>query len=64
MQIAGIDFMRKYVLVIGFILAVQFSTAQVMQDDVVYLNNGTFLRGRIVELVPGKSLKLSLAKGK
>lgn len=32
--------------------------SQNSQDDVVYLNNGTFLRGKIVELVPGKSLKI------
>jgi hypothetical protein len=32
--------------------------AQGTQHDVVYLNNGTFLRGTISELIPGKSLKM------
>jgi len=33
--------------------------SQKSQDDVVYLNNGTFLRGKIVEVVPGKSVKIA-----
>lgn len=34
--------------------------AQSGTDDVVYLNNGTFLRGKIIELIPGKTLSITL----
>jgi len=33
--------------------------SQKSQDDVVYLNNGTYFRGKIVELIPGVSLRIS-----
>jgi hypothetical protein len=42
------------------VLFVSALFAQVPQEDVIYLNNGTYLRGKIVEMVPGKSLKLAL----
>jgi len=35
--------------------------AQAPKDDVVYMNSGSFLRGRIVEMIPGKSLKICMA---
>ncbi|MEI6884099.1 MAG: hypothetical protein WCO02_06405 [Bacteroidota bacterium] len=35
--------------------------AQSQEDDVVYLNNGTFLRGKIIELVPDHSLWICLS---
>jgi hypothetical protein len=38
--------------------------AQTPKDDVVYMNSGSFLRGRIVEMIPGKSLKICLANNR
>lgn len=43
-----------------FVFAIAISPllrAQENLDDVVYLKNGTFLRGKIIELIPEKSLK-------
>lgn len=37
--------------------------AQANMDDVVYLNNGSVLRGIIIEQVPNKSLKVQIAGG-
>ena len=47
-------------LLFFFLLTVMVSrlNAQEAKNDVVYLNNGTFLRGTISELIPGKSLKI------
>jgi len=36
--------------------------SQNSQYNIVYLNNGTYLRGRIIELIPDKFLKISLSK--
>lgn len=51
----------RFLLVIWFSL-VAFSQllAQPRQDDVVYLNNGTFLRGTVIDLVPEKTVKILL----
>ena len=49
------------VLLLPVFLAVQLH-AQTLQDDLVYLNNGTFLRGKITEQVPGKSIRILVGK--
>jgi hypothetical protein len=49
---------RQLTILILFIVFVFRLSAQETKSDVVYLNNGTFLRGTISELVPGKSLKI------
>ena len=51
---------RLLILTLTFLLSARLCS-QTLQDDVVYLNNGTFLRGRIVELIPGKYLKIVVA---
>jgi len=49
-----------------FLIPLFFSTIQVSsqnkQDDVIYLNNGSFLRGTIVKLDPGIMLRIVLAR--
>lgn len=52
----------RHFLILGFTIAIICRLdAQVNQNDVVYLNNGTFLRGTVSELIPGKSLKICFA---
>ena len=50
---------RNFLIVVFTLLLSSHLSAQNSQDDVVYLNNGTFLRGKIVKLVTGKSLRLA-----
>jgi len=51
----------RHLLIIAFTLAYTLQLhSQDKLDDVVYLNNGTFLRGKITLLIPGKSLKICL----
>lgn len=39
------------------------SIAQQQMEDVVYLKNGSIIRGMIIEQVPGKSLKIQTRDG-
>jgi hypothetical protein len=53
--------MSHRLLVILFLLIVPVVLfSQETQVDVVYLKNGTFLRGKIIELIPDSSLKILL----
>jgi len=51
---------RLAIVLIILLFSLQLRS-QVRQDDVVYLNNGTFLRGNIVEIVPESLLKIVLS---
>ncbi|MCF8257778.1 MAG: hypothetical protein K9J06_09500 [Flavobacteriales bacterium] len=57
----------KSLLIVSAFLLVAFlhfdSYAQAGMEDVVYLNNGSVLRGIIIEQVPNKSLKVQIAGG-
>jgi hypothetical protein len=54
---------RKTILaLIAFCLGMAFASAQNYQD-VVYLSNGSIIRGIIVEQIPGKTLKIETANG-
>lgn len=55
--------MRISTLLTLFILTciTQKVFSQVPQEDVVYMNNGSFLRGKIVEMHPGESLRMVYA---
>jgi hypothetical protein len=44
------------------ILTTLHSFSQALQDDVVYMNSGSFLRGRIVEDVPGSFIRIMVGK--
>ena len=51
-------FTRHLVIIVLILVFAPGLNAQEAKNDVVYLNNGTFLRGTISELIPGKSLKI------
>jgi hypothetical protein len=53
-------------IVVALLLAVSMSHGVLAQDqmqDVVYLKNGSIIRGMIIEQVPGKSLKVQTSDG-
>jgi len=53
--------MKKYLVLILFALVTTLAFAQRNYQDVVYLKNGTIIRGMIIEQVPNKSLKIETA---
>ncbi len=53
--------MKKYLTLILFALITTVSFAQKNYEDVVYLKNGSVIRGVIIEQVPGKSIKIETA---
>lgn len=50
--------MKKYLTLILFVCVTAISFAQNNYQDVVYLKNGSVIRGIIVEQVPNKSIKI------
>jgi hypothetical protein len=49
--------------IVAILLLISFSVVgQKPQRDVIYMNNGTFLYGNIVETIPGKSVRIYLNK--
>lgn len=51
--------MRKILYAIAFLfLVVSYSYSQGRTQDVVYLKNGSVIRGLIIEQVPNKSIKV------
>jgi predicted small secreted protein len=55
--------MKKVILTTVFILTVTIVFAQTNFQDVVYLKNGSVVRGTIIEQVPNESLKIETADG-
>jgi hypothetical protein len=57
--------MKQLLLLPFLLLSMMLMTAKAQSgmEDVVYLNNGSVLRGIIVEQVPNKSLKVQIAGG-
>ena len=55
--------MKKLVLLLFCAMSTLFATAQTHLQDVVYLKNGSVIRGTIVEQVSGASLRLLSADG-
>lgn len=53
--------MKKYLVLILFALCTTMSFGQSNSQDVVYLKNGTIIRGVIIELIPNKSIKIETA---
>ncbi|WP_320053207.1 outer membrane beta-barrel protein [uncultured Acetobacteroides sp.] len=53
--------MRKLAVTFAFMLCCLFTFAQESYQDVVYLKNGSVIRGMIIEQVPNKSLKIQTA---
>src|ERR1035437_1363041 len=50
--------MKKYLALILFALVTTIAYAQSNYEDVVYLKNGSMIRGVIIEQVPNKSVKI------
>jgi hypothetical protein len=55
--------MKKIILVTIFLMGSLFAFAQQNWQEVVYLKDGSILRGTIIEQVPNKSLKIQLDDG-
>lgn len=56
--------MKKLLLTLALLLtAVQWSFSQGNMKEVVYLKNGSIIKGIIIEQVPNKSLKIQTADG-
>ena len=56
--------MRKYVLlVMGLMIAISGLYGQENLYDMIYLNNGTIIRGIIIEHIPGQRVKIRKADG-
>jgi hypothetical protein len=54
---------RLILLTVVIILGVTIMAAQTVYRDVVYLKNGSIIKGTIVETVPEKSIKIETADG-
>lgn len=50
--------MKKYLMLLLFALITNVSFGQSNYQDVVYLKNGSIIRGTIIEQVPNKSIKI------
>ena len=55
--------MKKLLLTTIFFLAITIAFAQNNYQDVVYLKNGSIIRGIIIEQVPNESMKIETANG-
>lgn len=55
--------MKKLFLILFCAMSTMFAAAQANLQDVVYLKNGSVVRGTIIEQVPGVSLKLQTNDG-
>jgi len=55
--------MKKYLALIVFALLTTVAYSQSNYQDVVYLKNGSIIRGVIIEQVPNKSIKIETADG-
>jgi hypothetical protein len=53
----------KSVFIVTLLFATMSAFAQANYQDVVYLNNGSIVRGVIVEQIPNKTLKIETADG-
>jgi hypothetical protein len=55
--------MKKFLILILFVLTATIVFAQSNYQDVVYLKNGSIIHGVIIEQVPNKSIKIETADG-
>ncbi|MBK7140429.1 MAG: hypothetical protein IPH74_16085 [Bacteroidetes bacterium] len=54
--------MRKILLFLLFSIAIKVF-AQTSQDEVVYLKNGSIIRGTIIEQIPNEKIKIQTSEG-
>ena len=55
--------MKRFLLVLTIVLSASFTFAQTSLQDVVYLKNGSIIRGDIIEMVPSETVKIMTADG-
>ena len=55
--------MKRTILFLACLMGMTFAFAQTNLQDVVYLKNGSIIRGDIVEMVPGEMVKIQTSDG-
>ena len=55
--------MKRTILFLVCLMGMTFAFAQTYLQDVVYLKNGSIIRGDIIEMVPGETVKIMTADG-
>ena len=55
--------MKRTILFLVCLMGMTFAFAQTSLQDVVYLKNGSIIRGDIIEMVPGETVKIMTADG-
>ena len=55
--------MKRTILFLACLMGMTFAFAQSSLQDVVYLKNGSIIRGDIIEMVPGETVKIMTADG-
>ena len=55
--------MKRTILFFICLLGMTFAFAQTSLQDVVYLNNGSIIRGDIIEMIPNESVKIMTTDG-
>ena len=55
--------MKRTILFFVCLMGMTFAFAQTSLQDVVYLKNGSIIRGDIIEMVPGETIKIMTSDG-
>ena len=55
--------MKRTILFLVCLMGMTFAFAQGNMQDVVYLKNGSIIRGEIIEMVSGETVKIQTADG-
>ena len=55
--------MKRTILFFVCLMGITFAFAQTCLQDVVYLKNGSIIRGDIIEMVPGETIKIMTSDG-
>ena len=55
--------MKRTLLFFACLMGMTFAFAQTSLQDVVYLKNGSIIRGDIIEMVPGETIKIMTSDG-
>ena len=55
--------MKRTILFLACLMGMTFAFAQTSLQDVVYLKNGSIIRGDIIEMIPGETVKIMTTDG-
>ena len=55
--------MKRTLLFLVCLMGMTFAFSQISLQDVVYLRNGSIIRGDIIEMVPGETVKIMTTDG-